>query len=216
MRALASALLVLGPACVFGYWEKPVEMGVALIAGAIAAAFVNIEKFERFKGAGFEAEMKRAVEQAYATTEALRDVARPLIATTLSILTMGNRLGGMDARQQHDLRGDLERISNELGIGSDTGLKAAHELFFRYQTWDHYSRFIDRVWPIESIPIEVRQQLVQAKSYSDAGFPTREQVNAIFGEHVDKVSQEQWELFEDYLHYRDKRSFRRPEALRSE
>jgi hypothetical protein len=91
MRALASAALVLVPTVGFGVWERPAEMGLALIAGAIAAAFLNLEKFERFKGAGFEAEMRHVVKEAHVTIEALRSVARPLIATTLRLLTVGNR-----------------------------------------------------------------------------------------------------------------------------
>ncbi|TYK65049.1 hypothetical protein [Colwellia echini] len=34
------------------------EMGLAIVAGAIGLAFANIDKMSKFKGAGFEAEMK--------------------------------------------------------------------------------------------------------------------------------------------------------------
>lgn len=36
----------------------PAEMGLAILAGALGLGFSNIEKISRFKGAGFEAEMK--------------------------------------------------------------------------------------------------------------------------------------------------------------
>ena len=36
----------------------PTEMGLAILAGSIGLGFSNIEKISRFKGAGFEAEMR--------------------------------------------------------------------------------------------------------------------------------------------------------------
>lgn len=39
------------------------QMGLAIVAGAIAAAFINIDKFKSFKGAGFEAELQKVVEE---------------------------------------------------------------------------------------------------------------------------------------------------------
>jgi len=36
----------------------PTEMGLAILAGALGLAFVNIDKISKFKGAGFEAEMR--------------------------------------------------------------------------------------------------------------------------------------------------------------
>ena len=56
--AQASAFFVLlaGP-FTFGILGMPTEMGLCILAAAIALAFSNIEKIKRFRGAGFEAEM---------------------------------------------------------------------------------------------------------------------------------------------------------------
>jgi hypothetical protein len=43
----------------FGYIGKPAEMGLAILAGATALAFANLGKICRFKGVGFEGEMRR-------------------------------------------------------------------------------------------------------------------------------------------------------------
>ena len=59
-----------------------VQMGLAIVAGAIAVAFINIDKFKSFKGAGFEAELQKVVEEAYATMETLRSMSKPIILTT--------------------------------------------------------------------------------------------------------------------------------------
>ncbi|MEL7797955.1 hypothetical protein [Idiomarina loihiensis] len=37
------------------------EMGMAILAGSVSLAFVNIDKIAKFKGAGFEAEMCQTV-----------------------------------------------------------------------------------------------------------------------------------------------------------
>jgi hypothetical protein len=58
-QVLSFVLLIVGN-FVFGWLGKPTEMGLCTLAGAIALAFTNIDKIKRFKGAGFEAEMKEA------------------------------------------------------------------------------------------------------------------------------------------------------------
>jgi predicted transcriptional regulator len=55
-QASAFIVLLVGP-ITFGMLGKPTEMGLCILAAAIALAFSNIEKIKRFKGAGFEAEM---------------------------------------------------------------------------------------------------------------------------------------------------------------
>jgi len=60
LRFLAFAF-ILGGSFYFGYVERPVEMGLAIVAGSIALAFSYIDKIQKFKGAGFEAEMRQQV-----------------------------------------------------------------------------------------------------------------------------------------------------------
>lgn len=50
--------VLLGAPVVFGVFGKPAEAGVCVVAGAIGLAFINIDKIKRFKGGGFEAEMR--------------------------------------------------------------------------------------------------------------------------------------------------------------
>lgn len=46
----------------FGYVGRPTEMGLSIAAAALALAFCNIDKIRKFKGAGFEAEMRDKME----------------------------------------------------------------------------------------------------------------------------------------------------------
>lgn len=56
LRSIAFAFILAG-SFYFGYVERPVEMGLAIVAGSIALAFSYIDKIASFKGAGFEATM---------------------------------------------------------------------------------------------------------------------------------------------------------------
>jgi hypothetical protein len=76
MNMLLIAVVVIVPGFILGLLGKPTEMGFAIAAGGIAAAFINLDKIQRFKGAGFEAEMKKAVEEVYATTENVRQIIK--------------------------------------------------------------------------------------------------------------------------------------------
>lgn len=59
---LASGTVLLVVSSVLAFLEKPKEMGLAILAGAIGLAFSNIDKIKKFKGGGFEAEMKEKLQ----------------------------------------------------------------------------------------------------------------------------------------------------------
>ncbi|MCD8478258.1 MAG: hypothetical protein LRY68_10565 [Sulfurospirillum sp.] len=53
-----SFAVLLGFSTFFGFLENSSAMGLSILAGSIGLAFVNIDKISKFKGAGFEAEMR--------------------------------------------------------------------------------------------------------------------------------------------------------------
>jgi hypothetical protein len=127
---ILGGLLTLGLAVMFGVMGKPTEMGIIVVAGAIGLAFLNIDKIQRFKGAGFEAEMKRAVEEANATIEQLREVATTSSEVILTDLMAGNFMDGTTLENRlklHDrLIGNLEEIG-----ASGQQIKKADEMWRR-------------------------------------------------------------------------------------
>ncbi|EHI9242792.1 ArsR family transcriptional regulator [Vibrio vulnificus] len=56
--SIGSTLVLLVAPIGFGYLGQTVEMGLAVVAGSLGLAFSNLDKISRFKGAGFEAEMR--------------------------------------------------------------------------------------------------------------------------------------------------------------
>ncbi len=62
MQVCSFVVLLLG-STLFGVFGKPTEMGLAIVAGCLSLAFANLDKVAKFKGAGFEAEMRDKVEE---------------------------------------------------------------------------------------------------------------------------------------------------------
>lgn len=130
LTTIIASSITLGLAVMFGVLGKPTEMGIIVVAGAIGLAFLNIDKIQRFKGAGFEAEMKRAVEEANATIEQLREVATTSAEAILTDLMAGNFMDGTTLEKRLELHDQL--IKNLEAIGaSDKQVRKADEMWRR-------------------------------------------------------------------------------------
>lgn len=87
IRFLAYGVLLIGT-MVLAFLGKPAEMGLAIVAAAIALVFADIERFKRFKGAGFEAELREQIEAVVEkqTEPAIVDDAPALYPLVLSLM----------------------------------------------------------------------------------------------------------------------------------
>jgi len=131
----------------------------------------------------------------------------------METMTMGNRWDGMDQQQKHVLERDLERIAGSLSLGDDSAIKAAEEKFFRYHTWDHFTRFIHTVSKALDVDPEIRQRLNALRAYETNEFPSENQIQETLEAYSSKLEATHHELLQDYLHYRDHHTLRRPQAL---
>lgn len=109
------SVLTLGLAVMFGIMGKPAEMGIIVVAGAITVAFQNIDKIQKFKGAGFEAEMKRAVAEANATIKQLREVASTSSEVILTDLMSGSFFDGITLETRLNLHDKVIQNLKEIG-----------------------------------------------------------------------------------------------------
>ncbi|PJN50017.1 hypothetical protein PAEAM_56290 [Paenibacillus sp. GM1FR] len=206
IKNIISILIIIGPGLYFGYVGKSTEMGLAILSGAVAVAFMNIDKIQRFKGAGFEAEMKKAVEDAYATIENLKELATPLIITVVTNLTYSGRLGGMDPHRKHRFKDELKIISDKLLI-TDSELEDAMSNFHRYHTWDHISRIADEVHKEQLLSDEHRRKLSELRDYSSSHFPSVNEIKNLFiGTPIPERIQD---LIDDYDYYLKNKKLRR-------
>ena len=53
--------MMFGISSILGFMGSAPEMGIAVVAGALGLTFSNLEKFKKFSGAGFSAEMIESV-----------------------------------------------------------------------------------------------------------------------------------------------------------
>jgi DNA-directed RNA polymerase subunit F len=205
-------LVILGPGLVFGFMGKPTEMGIAITAGAVTAAFMNLDKFQKFKGVGFEAEMKiqKAVDEAYATIDNLKELVSPLIISVIETLTYAGRWGGMDAHQKHKLKNELSKTLDLLSIKS-TEVDQAVKIFHRYHTWDHFNKINDEIRNLSDITDESKKELKDIKSYKSDNYPSKENILSILGDF--QQSENFNNILDDYDYYLKNKSLRRVETL---
>lgn len=128
--------IILGPALYFGYNKMTSEMALSIAGGAIAVALMNMDKFSKIKGAGFEAELKanKAVNKVYAKIEdmdklaneikAVSDSAKKAIiegrATLINnlkameyILLFNNAMAGIPMDNQLEIMDDFKNIMDK-------------------------------------------------------------------------------------------------------
>lgn len=118
ITSIASFSMV-GLAVMFGLLGKPTEMGLIIAAGAIAISFLNIDRIQRFKGAGFEAEMRQAVDHVHATVKQLRVLAAASAESTLTSLMAENFFDGSTLETRLDLHDRLIHSLEEIGVPSE-------------------------------------------------------------------------------------------------
>jgi hypothetical protein len=58
----------------------------------VALVFANLDKFSRFKGAGIEAELRTAVNEAYAAIEQLKELGLSLSSPIVDELAISGRM----------------------------------------------------------------------------------------------------------------------------
>jgi hypothetical protein len=127
--------LLIASIFIFGLKEMPTEMGIAVAASCIFLAFANLEKFSEFKGAGFQAKLKEAVEEANATIENLKEVAKPLIKTNLCVLAESGRFSAGAFDKNHDVYNQLIELQTKFGL-NDAELVKFSNRYLNINAWD--------------------------------------------------------------------------------
>lgn len=195
---IISLALILVPTLSFGIMGKVAEMGVALAAGALAAAFLHLDKLQKFKGAGVEIELRKAVEEAQATLETLKDFTDPVYISTIKIMSEGHTWNGAPEDTQHDIVRKIENIIFKNGTSDDVS-KAITE-FYHFKLSQLYSSLISAV---EGYFIQaVMDKLLLIWDEEKAIFPSGQQVRKVLSE-LPHLTPKLEELVNDYEYYKD-------------
>ena len=92
---------------------KATEAGIVAGAGFICMAFTQLDKFAEFSGLGFKGkmrEMERAKDEAYASIEAMRELAKALTSLSMEGLIGTGRGGGRPWKVSLGLRRKVHGI----------------------------------------------------------------------------------------------------------
>jgi len=100
----------------FGYMRQPTEMGLAIVASAFIGVFVNLDKFAKFKGAGFEAELRETINEVNATMDQLKGIAEPLIAASVRDLNNQHFVVGFDYEEHYEYFDELFSLVEDYEI----------------------------------------------------------------------------------------------------
>ncbi len=148
LKIIASVFVIVIPTVYFGFEGQPTEMGIMAVAGSIAAAFINIDKIQKVKGAGFEAEMKKVVDEAYATIDILKNTTIPLMLTTIDTLTWGKRLSKINYEKVESMINDILKITKDLNI-KDEKIENALIEYYSLQIFDRCRDFTKEIQQLD-------------------------------------------------------------------
>jgi hypothetical protein len=188
---------IMGPSFYFGYIGKPTEMGLAIAAGALTVIFLNIDKFQSFSAAGVQAELKKAVEDAYAKVEELKELAKPFVALTFSNLTYDKRFVKMDDQEKLIYIDKVETLIDKLGINDDPMVKQSSDKYYNFTKWDYFRDFRNNLAE-EVKNVEVLNELGELMKYGSTDFPSRELIDSILQKYSENLDAKSLSLLNEY------------------
>ncbi|MBP1924575.1 hypothetical protein J2Z76_000428 [Sedimentibacter acidaminivorans] len=194
-----SPLLILFPGIILGFMGKPTEMGLSIASGCLFCVFLNLDKFTKFKGAGFEAELKQTIKEAEVTIEKMRNLMKPIIIFTYNQLTYNDRMGGIPINKINTLFTDINSIVQELSLNDDKSIKQEQEKLIKSTAWGSFSNFYtDLYYTKQTDSINELQEL---NNLDTINYPTEAVINNILNKHNTILNTNQSKKLEEYLNY---------------
>lgn len=201
-----SFFYTLGATFFFGIIQRPTEMGLVLLSGALCMAFANIDKMAKFKGAGFEAEMKNAIDKAYATIEEVQQIGCKSAAAVLEVTAAFGRYGGgTTTLRRLQIRDNLVTSLKRLGVNNED-IREAQKGFDRWLAFDHGLKICEATkgnWP-------KTKEGKRFHMYTDDYAITANEFQK-FVDDNNLVSKEVNEAIEDLRYFESNKKLRRPE-----
>jgi hypothetical protein len=202
------ALLVVVP-CIFGVVSMPAQMGLATAAIIAALFFANVERFEKFKVAGMEAEVRKAVEQAYAAIEDLRELALALADPVMDTLGATSMLGSV-APAKYRVEQVSRIASNLRKLGAtDKQISDAADSFHITIT----RTIVGLLWMRLMGKNPSKGQLFEMFNWNASDWD-RKKFDAFISENSLDKDGEVDELLQDLTQFLDTKTLRRPDAIR--
>jgi hypothetical protein len=181
---------------------KATEMGIALAAGALASAFLNLDKLQKFKGAGIEVELKEVVKEAYATIEHLKVISEPLIISSTKSITWGNRWSGISEEDQHKMISYFREVSEKIHLNSSE-VHQAFEEFYKLNLKDYFIKLQENVRGYNQADVE--KKLAGLIDFEESIFPSEKQIRNLLSDYDINIKLSTEEVLKDYIYYKENR-----------
>lgn len=120
---------------------KEVAASLSLISISFALVFWNLDKFSKFKGAGFEAELKSAVEETYAAIDEVKKLAVCISSPTVSLLAVSGAFQYLPLKYKLEYAAKIASTLSELKIDKDEIDEALSSLYSRVEN-DHHRKIL--------------------------------------------------------------------------
>ncbi|WP_410474518.1 hypothetical protein [Guyparkeria sp. TX1] len=206
----ASFIFLITAAATFGYQGKLGAMALSVVPGALGMAFSRLEMFTRIKGAGFEAELRRAVDEAYATTSSVKELAAELTKAINAIIGGEGRWGGIGLKRKLQIIKAIDQSLRKIGL-SDEDIRGTHDTFNKYLEWDHGLAIINQIQKNRPSNNELRQELNKKHDHSRLWVAPPEDFRSILSS-FEISDPESKEKIEDLSFFIRTHKLRRPET----
>lgn len=144
MKSIGVIGVIMGPSFYFGYIGNNVAMSISVIAGALAVALCDLEKFDFIKGGSFIAKI-RAVNKAYATLERVKEISSILLSFSIDISTYNDRITGLPKECKEKYLQDIKHLVDTLELNDDTMILNAINRKHYIEAVDLFKKFIDDI-----------------------------------------------------------------------
>ncbi|TSB47117.1 hypothetical protein [Alkalicoccobacillus porphyridii] len=134
LKPTVSVLLIMVPSLAFGWQGNNTAMGLSIIASSLTVCFLHLDKLKSFKGGGVSVELQEAINEAYATIESVKKLAKPLLSHTVTNLSIGDVLVSTDAKIKKDYLDQVISVASELEL-NDLDFQNLIKGFFKVEAF---------------------------------------------------------------------------------
>ena len=134
-------LLMIGISVSLAYLDKEAAAGLTIIAFSFGLVFLNLDRFKKFKGAGFEAEIREVVTEAYAAIDELRKVAINVSKPAVSLLAVSGPFQYLPLSSKLEYARNISGTLSDLNVSAETIENVVSSLYERVEG-DHKRRVL--------------------------------------------------------------------------
>jgi len=205
VKKVISLLFILGLTSLptyLAYLDNKFAALISLITFALALAFLNLDKFSKFKGGGFEAELKQAVNETYIAIDELKKVALNISGPTVSLLAVRGMMQYLPLQYKLEYAEKISKTLTELNVDKKDISEVLSVLYERVEK-DHIRRLLCSI----NSNLGDENKIFDAFDQLDLNIWPISTICSFAKDHSINITEE----LDDYNFFIENRSLRRPD-----